>query len=104
LKGTFAQVTREFPLPPGEGGAAAPGEGSPPHDLKKSAKSWGGLPSSGAAAPPSPGGRRTVFQFGQQCLRGGAKDPLLFRFIFRASSLRLYAKVSFSRRGGCGIN
>jgi hypothetical protein len=21
-----------FPLPPGEGGAAAPGEGSPPHD------------------------------------------------------------------------
>jgi hypothetical protein len=44
-------------LPLGEGGAAAPDEGSPPHDLADCYRSWGGLPSPGAIAPPSPGGR-----------------------------------------------
>ena len=47
----------DFPLPLGEGGAVAPGEGSPLHDLRRLTESWGGLPSSGATAPPSPQGR-----------------------------------------------
>jgi hypothetical protein len=51
------------PLPLGEGGATAPGEGSPPHDFEQGDILWGGLPSSGAVAPPSPSGRRTSLLF-----------------------------------------
>jgi hypothetical protein len=37
LEPTFYHAPKffaSFPLPSGEGGAAAPGEGSPPHDLQ----------------------------------------------------------------------
>src|SRR5689334_1259030 len=44
-------------LPLGEGGATAPDEGNPPHNISPCSKSWGGLPSPGAVAPPSPKGR-----------------------------------------------
>src|SRR5262249_50686177 len=35
---------RSCPLPLGEGGAAAPGEGGPPHDLQRLTKSGAGCP------------------------------------------------------------
>jgi hypothetical protein len=46
----------ELPSPTGRGWRVAPGEGGPPHDLQRLTESWGELPSSGAAAPPSPNG------------------------------------------------
>src|SRR6516165_8294253 len=70
---TLRPYFRNCPLPPGEGGAPTPGEGSPLHDLQRLTEAWGGLPSSGAfsscfalsgsrfAAPPSPKGRRLCF-------------------------------------------
>src|SRR5689334_1524305 len=49
---------RVFPLPPGEGGAKAPGEGGPPHDLQRSKDRGAGFPHPALGAPPSPKGRR----------------------------------------------
>jgi hypothetical protein len=46
------------PLPLGEGGAAAPGEGSPLHDLEID-EIVGRVALIRRSAPPSPGGRRT---------------------------------------------
>jgi hypothetical protein len=43
-------------LPLGEGGAAAPDEGSPPHDFTDFYRSWGVFPSPGAARHSLPAG------------------------------------------------
>src|SRR5262249_27743040 len=55
-------IFRSCPLPLGRGWRGAPGEGGPPNDLQRLTESSGGLPSSGATAPPSPEGRRARLQ------------------------------------------
>ena len=47
---------RRVLLPPGEGRAAAPDEGSPPPRSVNLSKLWSGLPSPGAARHPLPVG------------------------------------------------
>ena len=65
----------DSPLPPGEGGAVAPGEGSPLHDDANRRNRGAGCPHPALPRHLLPKGEGLFFDFGQLCLREGDDAP-----------------------------
>jgi len=60
----------DSPLPPGEGGAVAPDEGSPLHDDANRRNRGAGCPHPALPRHLLPKGEGLFFDFGQLCLEG----------------------------------